>query len=60
MQEPLATDKKDRFGRAQTAPEQQASTRGLSLAKDDPEPSLIMMASSKSPMLVTTLDLIHK
>jgi Domain of unknown function (DUF4384) len=60
MQEPLATDKKDRFGRAQTRPEQQASTRGLSLAKDDPEPSLIMMASSKSPMLVTTLDLIHK
>ena len=60
MQEPLATDKKDRSGRAQTVPEQQASTRGLSLAKDDPEPSLIMMASSKSPMLVTTLDLIHK
>jgi hypothetical protein len=60
MQEPLATDKKDRSGRAQTVPEQQASTRGLSLAKDDPEPSLIMMASTKSPMLVTTLDLIHK
>jgi Domain of unknown function (DUF4384) len=60
MQEPLATDKNGRYGRAQTAPEQQASTRGLSLAKDDPEPSLIMMASSKSPMLVTTLDLIHK
>jgi len=60
MQEPLATDKSSRYGRAQTAPEQQASTRGLSLAKDDPEPSLIMMASSKSPMLVTTLDLIHK
>lgn len=60
MQEPLATDKSGRYGRAVTAPEQQASTRGLSLAKDDPEPSLIMMASSKSPMLVTALDLIHK
>ena len=60
MQEPLATDKNGRYGRAQTAPEQKASTRGLSLAKDDPEPSLIMMASSTSPMLVTTLDLIHK
>jgi hypothetical protein len=60
MAEPLATDRKDRYGRAQTQPEQQASTRGLSLAKDDPEPSLIMMASSKSPMLVTALDLIHK
>jgi uncharacterized protein DUF4384 len=60
MQERLATDKSGRYGRAVTAPEQQASTRGLSLAKDDPEPSLIMMASSKSPMLVTALDLIHK
>lgn len=60
MQEPLATDKNAKYGRAVTAPEQQASTRGLSLAKDDPEPSLIMMASSKSAMLVTALDLIHK
>jgi hypothetical protein len=60
MQEPLATDNNGKYGRAQTRPEQQASTRGLSLAKDDPEPSLIMMASSTSPMLVTTLDLIHK
>ena len=60
MQEPLATAKSDSAGHAQTAPEQQASTRGLSLAKDDPEPSLIMMASSKSAMLVTALDLIHK
>lgn len=60
MAEPLATDKNGRYGRAQTGPEQEASTRGLSLAKDDPEPSLIMMASSTSPMLVTTLDLVHK
>lgn len=60
MQEPLKMDKSGRFGRAQTSPEQEASTRGLSLAKDDPEPSLIMMASSKSPMLVATLDLNHK
>jgi hypothetical protein len=60
MKEPLKTDKSARYGRAQTGPEQQASTRGLSLAKDDPEPSLIMMASSTSSMLVTALDLIHK
>lgn len=60
MQEPLATDKNGRYGRVQTEPETQASTRGISLAKDDPEPSLIMMASSKSAMLVTALDLIHK
>ncbi|HVF23416.1 MAG TPA: DUF4384 domain-containing protein [Pyrinomonadaceae bacterium] len=60
MQAPLKKDTNGRYGRAQTGPEQQASTRGLSLAKEDPEPSLIMMASSTSPMLVTTLDLIHK
>jgi hypothetical protein len=60
MQEPLKKDTNGRYGRAQTAPETQASTRGLSLAKEDPEPSLIMMASSTSPMLVTSLDLIHK
>jgi hypothetical protein len=60
MQEPLKKDVNARYGRAQTTPEQLASTRGLSLAKEDPEPSLIMMASSTSPMLVTTLDLIHK
>lgn len=60
MQQPLTTDKNGKYGRAQTAPEQQAATRGLGLAKDDPEPSMIMMASSKSPMLVATLDLVHK
>jgi hypothetical protein len=60
MKEPLKTDKSARYGRAKTDMEQQATTRGLSLAKDDPEPSLIMMASSTSSMLVTALDLIHK
>jgi len=60
MQEPLALDKNKEYGPAQTEPEQHASTRGISLAKDDPEPSLIMMASTKSPLLVATLDLIHK
>lgn len=60
MQEPLKTDKTQRYGIAQTAKEQQATTRGLGLAKDDPQPSLIMMASSTSSRLVATLDLIHK
>lgn len=60
MQQPLTMDKNGKYGRAQTAPEQQAATRGLGLAKDDPEPSMIMMASSKSGMLVATLDLVHK
>jgi hypothetical protein len=60
LQEPLATDKGGNYGPAQTELEQQSASRGLSLAKDDPEPSMIMMASSRSAMLVTTLDLIHK
>jgi Domain of unknown function (DUF4384) len=60
MQEPLKTDKAQRYGKEQTAVEQQATTRGIGLAKDDPEPSLVMMASSNRPTLVATLDLIHK
>src|SRR5688572_5201232 len=60
MQEPLKTDRTDRFGIAQTTAEHDASTRGLGLAKDDPQPSLIMMTSSRKPTLVATLDLIHK
>ena len=60
MQEPLKTDKTQQFGSIQTATEQQATTRGLGLAKDDPSPSLVMMASSPRSTLVATLDLIHK
>lgn len=59
-QHPLKSDTSLQSGQAQTTTEQQASTRGLGLAKDDPQPSLIMMASSKGATLVTTLDLIHK
>jgi len=61
MQEPLAKDKtQQQYGRTETTAEQQATTRGLGLAKDDPQPSLVMMASSPRSTLVTTLDLIHK
>lgn len=60
MQEPLKTDKTQQFGATQTAGEQQATTRGLGLSKEDPPPSLVMMASSPRSTLVTTLDLIHK
>ncbi|HEU4769915.1 MAG TPA: DUF4384 domain-containing protein [Pyrinomonadaceae bacterium] len=60
MQEPLKQDRTKTYGSAQTSVEQSASTRGLGLAKDDPQPSLIMMASSTRPTLVATLDLIHK
>jgi len=60
MSQPLKTDKEKQYGAPQTEREQQASSRGLGLAKDDPPPSLIMMASAKSSRLVTTLDLLHK
>jgi len=60
MQEPLKTDKAKQYGRAQTSGEQEATARGLGLAKDDPPPSLVMMASSPRSTLVATLDLIHK
>jgi Domain of unknown function (DUF4384) len=60
LKHPLKSDTSLQNGQAQTTAEQQASTRGLGLAKDDPQPSLIMMASSKGATLVTTLDLIHK
>jgi hypothetical protein len=59
-QEPLKTDKAQQFGGAQTVTEQQATARGLGLSKEDPPPSLVMMASSARPTLVATLDLIHK
>ena len=60
MQEPLKTDKEKQFGGAQTSTEQQATARGLGLSKEDPPPSLVMMASSPRSTLVATLDLIHK
>jgi len=59
-QEPLRTDKTKQYGKAETAGEQDATARGFGLAKDDPQPSLVMMASSTRPTLVATLDLIHK
>jgi hypothetical protein len=60
MQAPLKTDKAQQFGSAQTTTEQQATARGLGLSKEDPPPSLVMMASSQRSTLVATLDLIHK
>jgi hypothetical protein len=60
MQEPLKTDKAKTYGKAETPSEEQAKTRGLGLAKDDPQPSLVMMASTSRPTLITALELIHK
>ena len=44
LQQPLKMDKKQQNGQAETASEQQATTRGLGLAKDDPQHSVVMMA----------------
>jgi hypothetical protein len=60
LQEPRQSDRTQKYGKAQTAHEQEATTRGLGLAKDDPEPSLVMMTSTSRSTLVATLDLIHK
>ncbi len=60
LQEPLQTDRGKGNGKAETSTEQEATARGIGLAKDDPQPSLVMMASSTRPRLVATLDLIHK
>ena len=60
LKQPLTTDQTAAKGQKQTESERQATTRGLGLAKDDPQPTMIMMASSRSSTLVTTLALIHK
>ena len=60
MQEPLKIDKAKSFATAETKAEQQATTRGLGLSKDDPQPSMVMMASTPRSMLITALDLIHQ
>ena len=60
LQEPFKTDKTQQYGKAETSNEKTATTRGLGLAKEDPQPSLVMMASSSRPTLVATIDLIHK
>lgn len=48
-------------GRAQTADEREATTRGLGLGAGAPSPSVIRLtASSNTNLLVTAIDLIHK
>jgi len=60
MQEPLKTDKSQTYGKGETTAETDANARGIGLAKDDPQPSLVMMASTPRSTLVTALELIHK
>ncbi len=48
-------------GQTQTEKEQVATTRGLGLDQTAPQPSVIRMtASTKAPVLVTVMDLVHK
>ncbi|HEV2802309.1 MAG TPA: DUF4384 domain-containing protein [Pyrinomonadaceae bacterium] len=59
--EQVAVSKVRDQGRAQTADEREATTRGLGLAAGAPTPSVIRMtASPDAKMLVTAIDLIHK
>jgi hypothetical protein len=58
---PVRTAKSERYGKAQTINERDASTRGIGLSKEDPEPSLVMMrASTDANILVAMLELAHK
>lgn len=61
MSAPVQVAKSQRYGKAQTSAEVDASTRGIGLSKEDPEPSLVMMrASTDANVLVAMLELIHK
>jgi hypothetical protein len=49
------------YGKPQTEKEKVATTRGLGLDQSAPAPSVIRMsATTKAPVLVTVLDLVHK
>lgn len=49
------------YGQVQTSNEHEATTRGFGLDKTAPEPSIIRLsATASAPVLLTTVDLIHK
>lgn len=61
LKTPVLTDRSTHYGRAQTDSEKIATTRGIGLSQEDPEPSVVLMTSSTSgSILVTALDLIHR
>ena len=58
---PVQANKTAEIGGTQTTAEQEATTRGIGLNREDPEPSMVMMSASTSrSTLVATLELIHK
>ncbi|HEV7395501.1 MAG TPA: DUF4384 domain-containing protein [Pyrinomonadaceae bacterium] len=60
MDAPSRSDNSQKFGKAQTGPEQEATTRGIGLAKEDAEPTMVIMKAASGPVLVTALQLTHK
>ena len=57
----VAVVKSKTYGQEQTANEHEATTRGFGLDKTAPEPSIIRMsATANAPVLLTTVDLIHR
>lgn len=61
LNEPVKIAKAESFGNSQSAPEREATERGIGLNRDDPEPSLIVLtASTNKNTLVASLTLIHK
>jgi hypothetical protein len=61
MEAPLRVDAAETSGGTQSDAEHNAATRGIGLAKADPEPAFVMMsASSSSGKLVAALKLLHK
>jgi hypothetical protein len=61
MEAPSRADNSHKFGKAQTVTEQEAATRGIGLAREDAEPTMVIMTAASGPgMLVTALELLHK
>jgi hypothetical protein len=61
MDSPTQSYMAKKFGKAQTAGEQDGVARGIGLAKEDAEPTMVIMTASSGPaMLVTALELAHK
>ncbi|HUE82679.1 MAG TPA: DUF4384 domain-containing protein [Pyrinomonadaceae bacterium] len=61
VNQPMQVAKAQSYGKTETPGEREATTRGIGLSKEDPEPSLVLMTvSSDRNTLMTALDLTHK
>jgi hypothetical protein len=60
LKENVVVSKSKSYNQLQTANESKAVERGLGLTSDDPEPSIVRMATvSKAKTLVTAVSLVH-